>query len=425
MRRQLVKWVLVIFVTTVAFMTAGRLLSATVSRQARHSELSDSMRLSVRLLADEAAQREPQELEAWLVSLSDDVGVPLSVQELSTEAGEPEAGPRHTRSSRGWVSVSVPSGGDRAVAVQFKEHFARPKGWMVLTPLTGMLAVSVVAATLLLLPMIRRLERLQEATVAIGAGRLDVQVQEGDEDAIGALERHFNEMVDRVRALLEGQRQLLQAVAHEIRTPIARIRWAQEMVATTTDAEDRTRRLAIVDHQIDELDELISELLVFHRYDRGTAGLPRRSISVVPVVREAVERIVALHPKLDIQIQLGEQEPIVEAHLRSFERVLRNLLGNASKHAQSRVVIEVRDSGDGVVVDVLDDGPGVPAAVRERIFEPFARVDTSRNRGSGGVGLGLAIIRRIMDAHGGTITVGDADLGGARFTAFWPDRGDG
>jgi len=429
MRRLLVKWVLVIFIAMVVSVVLVRFFIVGSRVHRTQIELSDSMVLAATLLADQAAERNPDEWGSWLASLSDRAGVQVSVQEPVAGSRDSEVqtsgmGKPHASYSRGQVLVKMPLKGGGTLIARFDDRFSlRPEGWMLLVPVVVLFTVSVFAAVLLLLPTVRRLDRLQEATAAIGTGQLETRVPVGDQDAIGELERHFNEMADKICSLFDGQRQLTQAVAHEIRTPIARIRWAQEMVATATDADDRARRLAVVDDQLEDLDELISELLVFHRYDQGTATLQRRPISVAPVVREVIEQLEILRTSLDIQLRGDDQERIVLAHPRSFERVLRNLIGNAVRHARGRVRIEIQDRPGVVVIGVLDDGPGIPNDDRERIFEPFARVDSSRNRASGGVGLGLAIARRIMDAHGGTISVTEAEGGGARFTSIWPSAG--
>ena len=426
MRRQLVRWVVVIFVTMLVSLALSRVLVAGIRSQRGGDDLSDATRLTAHLLAEQASERTTEDLGAWSRALEADVRIPVLVDERAACSESDLAVPSYIRGPGGHVRICVPAGSDAVLVAQLEEkNLRRPEGWTLLAPISMMFLVSVVAATLLLLPTVRRLDRLRDATAAIGAGKLDTHVDVGDEDAIGDLERHFNEMTTRIRSLLGGQRELLQAVAHEIRTPIARIRWAQELAATTADPEERAKRLAVVDQQVLELDELVSELLVFHRYDDGTAQIQRRSVSVRAVIEEVVEGIAARRPTLDIEIRTGPRSAdgagaTVQAHPRSFERVLKNLVSNAVRHARGHVLIEVQDQDGGVRIDISDDGPGIPATDRERIFEPFARADPSRERESGGVGLGLAIVRRIMGAHGGSVAVSEADRGGARFSTTWP-----
>ena len=115
----------------------------------------------------------------------------------------------------------------------------------------------------------------------------------------------------------------------------------------------------------------------------------------------------------------------VEAEERYLHRVLQNLVTNALRYAQSRIVMRVEESEDQVVIHVDDDGPGIPEHERERVFKPFARLDKSRHRASGGYGLGLSIVKRIVDWHGGEIRVDESPEGGARFTVTLPKSQQG
>ncbi len=282
-----------------------------------------------------------------------------------------------------------------------------------------MLAVVAVFTTLPLIPMVRRLRRLEQAAQAIGEGDLTARVPVKRPDAIGNLERHFNRMAEKVEELLAGQQQLVQAVAHEIRTPISRVQFGLEMVELAqTDAERAQRREDLL-VELEELDRLVGELLVFTRHDAGTAELAVETVDVADAVAQQVRRAADRYPEVEVRQEVVEGA-CVHAHARSFSRVLQNLVANALRHAEAEVIVRASEGEGGLVLEVEDDGPGVPAGDRERIFEPFARVDDSRARSTGGVGLGLAIVRRILQAHGGTVEVGDGASGGARFVTRWP-----
>jgi two-component system, OmpR family, sensor histidine kinase RstB len=239
-------------------------------------------------------------------------------------------------------------------------------------------------------------------------------------DAIGSLERHFNVMADQVQTLLGSHHQLVQAVAHEIRTPLSRVSFGLEMMALATTDEERARREGEVREELEELDELVGELLTFTRYDAGTAELLTAEVDVRAAVDEQLGR---LDPEREDVALVADEVPadlLATAHPRSFRRVLRNLMANAQRFASSQVTIRAHTDGDTVVLTVDDDGPGISEADRARIFEPFARLDDSRDRATGGVGLGLAIVRRILEAHGGSVRIEDAPGGGARFVTRWP-----
>ena len=290
----------------------------------------------------------------------------------------------------------------------------------LLQVLVVLLSVVGSFAFLMTFPVVRRLQRLERAAQALGAGDLSARVPEPRvDDAISQLTRRFNAMADQVQGLLEDQQRLVQAVAHEIRTPIARLRFGAEMLEMTSDPAERERRRQELDGDLEELEAMVQELLVYSRYESGQAPLDPQPVPI----RGAVERLVAKLPEGAPSVELAPAPRApdeVVADSRAFDRALRNLLANAARHAEARVRVSWGNQGDAVFVAVEDDGPGVPAEQRERIFEPFARLDASRDRGSGGVGLGLAIVQRILVAHGGSVAVEDSALGGARFLMRWP-----
>jgi signal transduction histidine kinase len=142
---------------------------------------------------------------------------------------------------------------------------------------------------------------------------------------------------------------------------------------------------------------------------------------VEQLISELVARVQPLWEKVGIEVDstLGESsEPKIDE--RSFERVLGNLITNAARHAEARVLVRLAHEDDWLVAAVHDDGPGIPAQDRKCIFEPFVRLDKSRSRETGGVGLGLAIVSRVLRANSGEVRVEESDLGGAAFLTSWP-----
>ncbi len=285
--------------------------------------------------------------------------------------------------------------------------------------------VSVVGsvAFLMALPVVRRLQRLERAAQALGEGDLTARVPEPRyDDAISQLARRFNAMADQVQGLLEGQQRLVQAVAHEIRTPIARLRFGAEVLDMTRDPVEKERRRGELEGDLDELEAMVQELLLYSRYESGRAPLDPQRLPIASSLERLVARLPDDAPAVLIEPVDGAPDELV-ADSRAFNRALRNLLANAARHAGSKVSVSWRADGEQLVLVVDDDGPGVPEAERERLFEPFARLDASRDRASGGVGLGLAIVQRILQAHDGTVCVLDSPLGGARFETRWPVAG--
>lgn len=230
----------------------------------------------------------------------------------------------------------------------------------------------------------------------------------------------LNRLADHNQQLLEKQQHLLQAVAHELRTPTARMRFELEMLAMAQTDQQREDRLESLDADVNEIDTFIDELVAYNRLDYGD------SLDLMPVDVSAVfqtERSALSHIIGEKTIAIhGSTGLWIRADKRLFARALRNLIANAVRHCQKNVSVSCEPSGGEVLIHVDDDGPGIPEESRERIFEPFARLEGSRNKKSGGLGLGLAIVQRIIGLHEAKVMAGQAPspLCGARFTMVWP-----
>jgi signal transduction histidine kinase len=197
----------------------------------------------------------------------------------------------------------------------------------------------------------------------------------------------------RLNAALDRQRRLTSDASHELRTPLASARTQLEVLLAHPDRIDwrRTAENTVLD--LDRMQSVVTDLLFLARLEHRAAE------------HRAVERV-------DLAGLAGVPGPIEVAGDRThLERVLRNLLSNAERHASSQVDVSVTVEGDTAVLRVADDGPGIPEADRERVFEPFVRLDEGRARDEGGAGLGLAIVRDGARAHGGTVVIEDSDRG--------------
>lgn len=275
-------------------------------------------------------------------------------------------------------------------------------------------------AFFLVRPLFKKLRQQEETIARIADGDLNARVPEQSKDAIGRLGSRINLMADRIQGLLENQRELVQAVSHEMRTPTARIGFSLEMLADAKSDEERTRRIASMEEDLNEMDSLLDELLDYLRFDEEAQRMDL-SVNQLPILLEHLKAKVTEFRK-DVVIELrGEPgAATVVASNKLLPRVIENLMMNAVRHASSKVEVFCHPSDTGLAIEVHDDGPGVPTEDRERIFEPFIRLDTSRQRGSGGTGLGLAIARRAVERHKGSLSVGESPLGGAVFTIALP-----
>jgi signal transduction histidine kinase len=232
---------------------------------------------------------------------------------------------------------------------------------------------------------------------------------------VGELARAFDEMAERIEKLVKGERELLANVSHELRTPLARIRVALDLAAEGDLAAAR-RYLSEIGTDLWELELLVKDVLTAAWLDtsgaRHDGGLPLRKdpVDAAELLSHAAERFRSAHPDRVLDLRVEGTLPPLQGHAVLLRRLLENLLDNARKYSEPAepVVVVARAEAGALAVEVRDRGIGIDAADLPRLFTPFFRTDRSRARGTGGVGLGMALARRIAEAHGGSISVESA-----------------
>lgn len=316
------------------------------------------------------------------------------------------------------------AGEDRAIAIgPIKARKPLPPlqlfGFLIST-------ILVVAATgvILALPLMRMMNSMEKTALRIIGGDLSARItyRRFINKDFDKLVDCFNRMAEHNQQLIEKQQHLFQAIVHEMRTPTARMRFGLEMLAMATTEEQKEDRLQVLDEDLNELDGFVEELVAYNRLDYSS-DLKSTAVPLTPVLEDEREALQHLIGEREVDL-MGSGTLALQADARLFARAIRNLIANAIRYAKTRVVTSCEVQGSYVVIHVDDDGPGVPEKDRIRIFEPFMRLEESRSKSSGGVGLGLAIVRRIALIHGATINVSDSPLGGARFTLTWPRAED-
>lgn len=284
-----------------------------------------------------------------------------------------------------------------------------PYGFLWMLALVGM------AVTVGVFPIIRRLlqrlELLQRSVQRFGEGDLSVRVPEHGHDEVAALARQFNAAAARIEALVQSHKSLLANASHELRSPLTRIRMGLELMQGGAPSAALLPTFgAEIQRNIAELDQLVDEILLASRLDAGAPDVG--TIEPVDLMGLAAEECA----RVDAELLVGGDDaaaPIeVPAVSKLLRRAVRNLLENARRYSQGGITLTIAREGCDAVVRVCDHGPGVPPDQRERIFEPFYRLPGASER-SGGVGLGLALVRSIATRHGGSVHCEDRPDGAA------------
>jgi two-component system sensor histidine kinase CpxA len=260
------------------------------------------------------------------------------------------------------------------------------------------------------------IRRIQAGARALASENLDVRVSaglEGRKDELAVLARDFDAMADQLRANRAATTQLLRDISHELRSPLARMRVALGLARQPP--ADSTRQLDRLDREIERLDAMISQVLKLARLHGTDALQARQRFDLGEVIEEVVRDANFEGAVKNCRIELkGSSDIAVTGSRDLLHSAIENVLRNAVRYSpdNARVEMNIAKSGGALEIVIRDHGPGVPSSELERIFEPFYRVAESRDRDSGGEGIGLAITSQVIKAHGGTAKAFNAPNGG-------------
>ncbi|MEH6417767.1 ATP-binding protein [Pseudomonas sp. CGJS7] len=258
----------------------------------------------------------------------------------------------------------------------------------------------------------RDLRKLRDTAEALTAGELDARAPEVTTQLVNPLGNALNQMAGQVQQVLESQRILAQAVAHEIRTPLARMRFGLEMLGSAEEGERAQLRDGL-ESDIQRLEHLAAHSVAYARIGR-MVGIERAPIAVAALFADLAD---GFEPDRPILLSFGcSAVDTVLANREALDLALRNLIANALRHARSQVAVSIALEGERHVLRVDDDGGGVPEAEREHVFQPFTQLQKHPE----GFGLGLALVRVVAEKHGGSAGVTDSALGGACFRIELP-----
>ncbi|MBJ6138307.1 ATP-binding protein [Marinobacter litoralis] len=330
------------------------------------------------------------------------------------------------RTEQGGLSGVVRLSEGDLIAVNMPEAF-NPWGWPIVLLLALLVGGVLALGLYLALRFVdRHLRKVESVALRIARGEMGARVESQDGTLVSRLGLAFNGMAEHIQRLVQVQREMIHAVSHELRTPVARIRFGVQMIESASSPEALQKQMTGIDGDIQELDELIDEILTYARLEQGGPVFTLRDDSVTEIVEQVVaeQRIIREGVEIACRIDDGDGRwAQSDVEPRYIHRAVQNLVGNAARYAQGKVLVVCHMDEENCRVDVEDDGQGIPESDWEKVFTAFARLDDSRTRTSGGYGLGLSIVRRILYWHGGQAFVGRSEqLGGAKFSLVWPRR---
>jgi len=267
-------------------------------------------------------------------------------------------------------------------------------------------------------PMSRDLDRLRKSASQFGDGNLGIQAPSAKSTMLTPMVSAFNMMAQRIKRLIEAHQELTNAVAHELRTPLARSKFALQMLSTSKDEVKQEKYRTQISNDINELEELINEMLLYAKFDSDKPNLHIDKYNLHALVKEQLANYQEFSGTIRVDNQLDKPEVNFDAHF--ILRALNNYISNAVKYGGDNIKVTLLTENEQCKIMVEDDGCGVSDELKSVIFDAFSRGDKSRNRETGGFGLGLAIVSRIMEWHQGSVAILDSDLGGACFVLAWP-----
>jgi two-component system osmolarity sensor histidine kinase EnvZ len=311
-----------------------------------------------------------------------------------------------------WLWTEIPAGGARIpVGIPQRRIGAQP--FLALSLVLGIgTLLSLLTALLLVRRLTRPLERLTQAVERVGGGEVPAPLPETGSRELATLARSFNRMARQVRELLDNRTTLLAGISHDLRTPLARLRLALEMLAE----KPRPELIARMGRDLEDMNRLIGEFLALARGLKEEGG---RAFDAGTVVAEAVAAARAAGADVDV---VAPAACACRTHGRplALRRILDNLIGNALRYGGGRAGIDCGQEAGEAVIRVLDRGPGIAPDQFEAVFRPFHRIEASRSSATGGSGLGLAIALQLAEANGWRLALRNRDGGGLEVRLILP-----
>lgn len=277
--------------------------------------------------------------------------------------------------------------------------------------LTTVFYLAILVVVLIwLTPLIKQLRQLRHTTKAFGEGKLQQRINIRPASYIANIEKEFNRMADRIESLFSDNKLLSDAVAHDLRTPLARLRFGIEMLQDTENTETRKKYQQRLLRDIDKMERLVNILLNYARIEQSMLAAKRQNINLNTLISQCVgaltdtQKIIHWH---------AHSEVVINGDANYLSMLINNLLGNALQYAVNEITVKVEKSASTVHLLISDDGPGIAKEKRNELLKPFTRGEqTHENQG---YGMGLAIVAKIAQLHDATFDISDSPtLGGAQ-----------
>jgi len=294
------------------------------------------------------------------------------------------------------------------------------------TALVGALALTIPAVVVILGGVVwwlvgrtlRPVESIRSEVAVIGSTELDRRVPRPEtDDEIDRLAATMNEMLERLESAAERQQRFVADASHELRSPLTRLRGELELDIAASEDEEEARLRSLLNEVI-AMQDMVDDLLYLAQADAGAIDRDRVPLDLDDLVLREGARVQA-NGRVDVDLSKVSGAHVV-GDRSQLGRAVKNLFGNAERHAAHRVIVALDEHDGSAVLAVHDDGPGIPSPEAERIFERFGRLDQARSTDTGGTGLGLAIAREIVDRHGGTLRLANPGEPGATFEMRLP-----
>lgn len=275
------------------------------------------------------------------------------------------------------------------------------------------LLITAASAYWLVFRIERRIKSIQVGVDEFSKQPAQLPELREDVDAIGGLAWSINSMSFRIHQLLSDQKQIIQAISHELRTPMSRMKFRLQVFEEDELNAASQKSLKGISRDIDEVNGLIKEALDF---DRGSLKHEVNAIELNKLASEIIRDLMVEFTSVNINFNSPSVLCFIQQDSQQIKRLLQNLVQNACKYGHGEVMISVLDQGDHWLMNIEDNGSGIPNELKLSVFSPFTRLETSRNKQTGGIGLGLAIAKNIAELAAIKLSLNDSELGGACFS---------